>query len=172
MLASLLFFCFLLNGIGQTSTYTSNKNVLSPEDFYNISFNGVTLGKIIDTQGVPAEINSLFGKTIPFSKSDNPDYYRIGFKADSIYVNFSELSTSPADLSSLYTINKSVVIKIGTTTFHIGDPISKLGNIHVYTQPNGNQTVIFLPDQTDGIWLSVEFDQTTKLITKVEYMTI
>lgn len=172
VLFGFLFFDMIITAAGQTSIYMLNKNVLSVTDFYNISFDSITLKSIIDTKGDPAKVDSLFGMNMEKNKSDDPGYYWINFGSSTISFTFDEMVTEPADLSKLDVVNKSVAIKIGTTIFHIGDPISKLGNVKVFTLDNGKRVIIFLPEQTDGIWLSVDFDQATELITKVEYMTI
>lgn len=172
ILISFLFFGSIMTGTPQWSTYILNKNVLSIDEFYNISFDGITLKSIIDTKGDTAKVDSLFGTTMKIEKSDDPQYYWINFINPKISFTFDELATSPADLDVLDVDSKLVNIKIVNTVFHLGDPISKLGKTNIYTQPDGTKTIIFIPEQTDGIWLSVEFDQATKLITKVEYMTI
>lgn len=69
ILSGFLFFDMIMTGDGQTSAYTLNKNVLLVTDFYNISFDGITLGSIIDTKGDSTKVNNLFGTNMKIEKS-------------------------------------------------------------------------------------------------------
>jgi hypothetical protein len=172
LLISLLFLGAIITGTAQTSDYTLNNNVLSVDEFYNISFDGITLKSIIDTKGDPAKVESLFGMNMEKNKSNDPDYYWINFISPKISFTFDELVTSPADLDRLDVDSELVTIKIGNTVFHIGDPITMLGDVKILTRTDGSKSIVFLSEDADDQWVSIEFDQVTKLITKVEYMTI
>jgi len=169
VLTTLLFFGILLTGYGQTNLYYQNNNILPPEDFYNISFNGITLGSIIDTKGDPAKVNTLFGMTMEANKSNDPNYFWINFGNDAIGFTFDEL-IGDLDLSRLEVKSNQVAVKIGDKIIHIGDSIEKLGNIKILTQTDGNKVILFITKESDGVWISIDFNPTTKIITKISYM--
>lgn len=173
ILSALFMFGIISLCSGQTNLYYQDKNIISYDEFTGISFNGITLGQIMQTKGNPAKVNALFGTTMQFVKSkDSTSYYWINFGSPTISFTFDELVTSPADLSGLDVDSKLVSIKIGNAVFHIGDPITMLGDVKILTRTDGSKSIVFLSEDADDQWVSIEFDQVTKLITKVEYRTI
>ena len=167
----LILFTFGLTftGFPQTNTYYQNKNILSPKDFYNISFNGLTLKRIIATKGDAAKVNDLFGMSMETSKSDDSNYYWINFWNGAISLTFDEL-VGNLDLSGLDVLNKSVAVKIGDKLIHLGDSIDKLGSVKIFTGINsGIKFILFLPQGADGQSLRIDFDPATKIITKIKY---
>jgi len=160
----------LLTGYGQTNPYYQNKNVLPPEEFYNISFNGITLGSIIDTKGDPVKVNALLGTNMKIEKSKDPNYYWINFISTAVSFTFDELISSPADLSGLDVENNTVVVKISGRIIQIGDSIDKLGNVKIFTgKVSGTKFILYIPQDADGQSLKIDFNPTTKIITKISY---
>ncbi len=158
------------SGFSQTSIYYQNKNILSSEGFYNISFNGITLVSIIVTKGVPAKVNALFGMPMETSKSNDSNYNWTNFSNGAISLSFDEL-IGKLDLSSLNVLNKSVAVKIGDKVIHLGDSIDKLGSVKIFTGINtGIKYILFLPQGADGQSLRIDFDPATRIITKISYM--
>ncbi len=172
LLTTILFFGIFLTGYSQTNPYIQNKNVISWDEFTDISFNDITLGSIKHTRGDPAKVNALFGVTMKVEKSDDPNYYWISFHNSDISFSFDELVTSPAVLSSLDVENNTVAVKIGNKIIHIGDSIDKLGNVKILTNTDGSKSILFLSEPADDQWVSVDFNQSTKIITKIYYTTI
>lgn len=165
----LLAFGLTITGFSQTNTYYQNKNTLSPEDFYNISFNGITLQSIIATKGDPAKVDALFGMSMTQSKSNDPNYCWINFGNGSINLTFDEL-VGNLDLSGLDVLNKSVAVKIGDKVIHLGDSTDKLGSVKIFTGINtGTKFILFLPQGADGQSLRIDFNPATKTITKITY---
>ena len=168
----LILFTFGLTftGFSQTNIYYQNKNIISSEDFYNISFNGITLGSIMDTRGDPAKVNALFGMSMEANKSDDPNYYWINFISPAVSFTFDELIGN-LDLSGFEVHNNTVAVKIGGKIIHIGDTIEKLGNIKIFTgKISGTKFILYLPQGADGQSLRIDFDPATKIITKISYM--
>ena len=170
ILTTLLFFGILSSGYSQSNTYYQNKNVLPPKDFYNVSFNGITLRSIIYTKGDPAKVDVLFGTSMQVEKSKDTNYYWINFISPAVSFTFDELIGN-LDLSGFEVHNNTVAVKIGGKIIHIGDTIEKLGNIKIFTgKISGTKFILYLPQGADGQSLRIDFDPATKIITKISYM--
>jgi len=170
LLLTALLFSIILTNYGQTNPYFQNMNIISWDEFTNISFNGISLGEIMRTKGNPVKVDSLFGMTMKIEKSKDPNYYWINFISTSLSFTFDESVTSPAALSNLDVASNTVAVMIGGKIIHIGDSIDKLGNVKILTGTDGSKSIEFLSESADDQWVSIEFDQTTKIITKIFYL--
>ena len=159
-------FGITFTGFSQTNTYYQNKNVISWDEFTHVSFNGITLGKIMQTKGDTTKVNALFGKSMQYRKSNDPNYYWISFGNSDISFSFDELASG---MSSLEVESPKVAVKIESKIIHIGDSIDKLGNVKILTGTDGNKSIEFLSEDADDEWISIEFDQSTKKITKISF---
>ncbi len=202
-------FGITFTGFSQTNTYYQNKNVISWDEFTHVSFNGITLGKIMQTKGDTTKVNALFGKSMQYRKSNDPNYtncnskfpirnlgfyngkcrynsktsrlnemkicdilmynryyYWISFGNSDISFSFDELASG---MSSLEVESPKVAVKIESKIIHIGDSIDKLGNVKILTDTDGNKSIEFLSKDADDEWISIEFDQSTKKITKISF---
>ncbi len=153
-------------GYGQTNSYFQDMNFISWDEFTHISFDGITLGKIMQTKGDTTKVNALFGKSMQYRKSNDPNYYWISFGNSDISFSFDELASG---LSSLEVESPKVAVKIESKIIHIGDSIDKLGNVKILTDTDGNKSIEFLSKDADDEWISIEFDQSTKKITKISF---
>jgi len=167
-LALFFFFGIHFLSYGQVNSYFQDMNFISWDEFTHISFNGITLGSIMQTKGDTTKVNGLFGKPVPYRKSDDPNYYWISFGNSDISFSFDELASG---LSTLEVKNPQVAVKIGSNIIHIGDSVDKLGNVKALTGTDGNKSIEFLSKDADDEWISIEFNQSTKKITKISFKT-
>ena len=164
---------FAIQAFGQTNQTGQNKNVLSTAEFYQISFNGISLKQIIRTQGKPARVNQLFGKKFPFEKANNPDQYWINFDDDSLsftfYVNYPE----PAILTALEVESPQITVKAHSLSFHLGDPVAQLkGVTYSMDKIARTQCIIFVPGNEKDRYFRVDFNPFTKRISRISYVAI
>lgn len=149
-------------------------NDLSADQFENIKVNGATIKSIWETNGNEAEVKKLFGLPLSVNKEGefaegviSRDFYYNGLEFG-FYNNFS----ANGNLGGFEITNSSHSITIRGVTVRIGDKYSKLGLVKLNTNRNGTKGILFVPDNDETIYLSIEFDQTTKVITKISYYVL
>ncbi|VAW28021.1 hypothetical protein MNBD_BACTEROID07-392 [hydrothermal vent metagenome] len=118
----LILFTFGLTftGFSQTNTYYQNMNIISWDEFTHVSFEGITLGNIMQTKGDTTKVNALFGKPMQYRKSNDPNYYWISLGNSDISFSFDELASG---LSSLEVESPKVAVKIGSKISILGIPL-------------------------------------------------
>ncbi|RSK41776.1 hypothetical protein [Mangrovimonas spongiae] len=145
-------------------------NELTQEQFDNIRIDGILKLDIEQTNGDVEEMASLFGT--PQSMVDKG--VEIGEHTRKfVYVNnscivFNGLSSNLTTPSiSYFNVNS---ITINNQTASIGDNINVLGDdIIMNENVDGTQSIIFSLFDYDGFSIIIEFDQSSDLITKIEY---
>ena len=151
------------------------QNELSFEEWNNIKINGVTLERLGLTNGDTEEIKLLFGgvpKTFDQRHEHEPNpaiYHRIkgvsfGFEdwgGDGVFL-----------LTSIKVRTKQAVIEICGKTISLGQPISNLGSVKFNTDIYGNKGIVYTPVRSDGPFLAIDFNQTTKIVTEIVYFEL
>ncbi|CAM1369421.1 conserved exported hypothetical protein [Tenacibaculum sediminilitoris] len=142
----------------------SQTNIISNSDFDNIKINNVALAEIKKTFGKQAKVESLLGTTTSFE--DNGFYYY--FKFNGLKLDFSTSGSKPY-IESLDVLSNQATFTIKGVTISVGDPISKLGNVTFSKGRNGSESVLFAECDECNVFINIDFDQTTKIITKINY---
>ena len=150
-------------------------NELSFEEWNNIKINGVTLERIGLTNGDTEEIKLLFGgtpKTFDHRHEHEPNpaiYHRIkgvsfGFEGESEDGVFL--------LTSIKIRTNQAVVEICGKTISLGQPISNLGSVKFNTRTSGEKNIIYIPVKSDDPFLVIEFDQVSKIVTRIYYFEL
>ena len=162
-----------LEAWGQTNFADPNKNILSPAAFDHISFCGISLKQIIETQGKPTLVNRLFGKKFNYEKPENPDRYWINFDDDSLSFTFYVDYPEPAILTALDVESRAVTVKVNALSFHLNDPVSRLKGV-TYSMDKVARTkcILFVPRGQNNRYFRIDFNPFTKRISKISYVAV
>ena len=151
------------------------KNELIVDDWNNIKINGVTLERIGLTNGDANEFKLLFGATPETSDQrhehePNPAIYHT---IKGVHFGFEDQwGEGVFLLTSMEVKTKQAVIEICGKTISLGQPISNLGLVKFNTRTNGEKSIVYKVVNWDGPYLVIEFDQTTKIVTKIYYFEL
>lgn len=146
-------------------------NIISQTDYDNIEINGVKLIDLKNTYGDPNDIQSLLGKPISKNIDIDRDFFNYTFK--DFKIGFSSLLSNDFNkpILSRFELNgSSVEIKIQGITIKVGDNISKLGSIKFNTDRNGDKSILYMKCDGCNNFISIDFNQTEKTITKIIYL--
>ena len=145
-------------------SYAQNVNVISKDDINSCKINNVALSEIKSTNGKQSKVESLLGAATSFE--NNGFYYY--FKFNGLKLDFSTSKSKPFIESFVILSNESSVTIKGITVT-IGDSIDKLGTVSFSTGRNGNKSILFAECEECDVFINIDFDQTTKIITKINY---
>jgi hypothetical protein len=143
----------------------STPNILSKSEFYNISFNEMTIQDLIESEGDLNELSVHFGE--PVKSNINEKIGIKGYTFSSFRIGFRE------GLSGFTVLNNKVIVNIAGKALKIGDHINVLGNEIVFnTDLNGDKSILFQFCEGCNNYISIDFDQETKLITEIKYIDL
>jgi hypothetical protein len=155
-----------------SSVQCQTANIITPTEFDNIEINGNTLKNIKNTLGKQNAIEGLFG--IPNSKTIDPDgeFYHYEFSGFSIGFSsiISEGTFERPILGGFQIFNSIASITIKGVNFTIGDNISVLGYVVFNTMNDNKKSIVYMYCEGCNNYISVRFDQTTKIITEIYYI--
>mgnify|MGYP000461363317 CR=1 FL=1 len=137
-------------------------NIITPIEFYNIKINNTTLNELNNTKGNKDLIEKLFNASINETTIDF-DY------CDYTYNGF-EIGFSNEQISGFNITNNKWSMTIKGKTIKIGDSINNLGNVIFNTQINGNKSITYSACDGCNNWITIQFNQVTKEITKIYYI--
>lgn len=148
-------------------------NELTFDEWNNIKINGVTLERIELTNGDANEFKLLFGGTPEtFDQRHEPEpaiYHEI----KGVSFAFWDMGGDGVFLLTSFEVEtKQAVIEICGKTISLGQPISNLGSVKFNTDIYGNKGIVYTPVNTDGPFLAIDFNQTTKIVTKIVYFEL
>ena len=150
-------------------------NILTKVEYDNVKINDVKLIDVKNTYGNEEKIINLFGNTSSKNIDLDGDFYQYYFNG--LKISFSSIisdGTYEYPVLSRFEITISNnKITINDTTFTIGDNISVLGeNIVFNTKRNGSKSIVFSPMEGWNNFITIDFDQETKLITAIYYIEL
>lgn len=150
-------------------------NILTLEEYDNIKINDVKLIDVKNTYGNEGKITTLFGNTTSKNVDPDGDFYQYNFNG--LKISFSAIisdGTHEYPVLSRFEITISNnKITINDTAFTIGDNINVLGeNIVFNTKRNGSKSIVFSPMEGWNNFITIDFDQETKLITAIYYIEL
>ncbi|TDQ28660.1 hypothetical protein [Tenacibaculum caenipelagi] len=140
-------------------------NTLSNSEIDNSKINNVTLSDIKKTLGKQPKVESLLGASTSFE--DNGFYYY--YKFNGLKLDFSTAGKSKPYVESFVVLTNEVNFTIKGITITVGDPISKLGTVNFSTGRNGDKSILFAECESCDVFINIEFDQATNIITKINY---
>ncbi len=139
-------------------------NIIAGSDLNAIKINNVTLVEIQKTAGKQAKVEALLGTVNSFE--DNGFYYYFTFKG--LKLDFSTSKKKPY-VESLDVLTNEAAFTIKGITITVGDPISKLGEVSLSKGRNGAKSILFAECEDCDVFINISFDQTTQIITKINY---
>lgn len=150
-----------------------NINQLSSQEFENISINGHSLQTIWQTNGEQVSVQNLFGIASSITNSDpTPGSLSLLYVYNGLELSFTSLIPSKGNLSGFEISNPSPTLKVKGIGVNIGENISKLGVVKINITKSGGKNIVFSPINDETIYLVIDFDPITKLITKIKYFVL
>ena len=151
-------------------------NELTFDEWNNIKINGVTLERLGLTNGDTNEIKLLFGGT-PKTEDKRHEHEpnpAINHKIKGVFFGFDDLGGDGVFLLTYMEVEtKQAVIEICGKTISLGQPISNLGSVKFnIDREDGSKGIVYTPVNTDGPYLVIEFNQTTKIVTSIYYFEL
>ncbi len=146
-------------------------NIITPTEYENIEVNNVKLIDILNSQGDQNNVENLFGTPDRIEKDDDPIYEGKIFAIDFYYAGL-DLSFYEKVLSSFSITNNKFNITIKGKTITIGDNINKLGNMIFNTNNDNSKSILFMECDGCNNFIFIEFNQSTKVITKIGYVEL
>lgn len=140
-------------------------NVLTLTEYLNIQVCGVNLKDIIESKGEPTSIENLFG--VPISMNIDPDGDFNHYTYPGFTLGFSAVINVEMGLSGFKITDSNCSILIKGISLKLGDSISKLGNVKFNLDTNGDYSILFVPVENSNQYIAIDYNQTTKLITKI-----
>ena len=148
-------------------------NELTFEDWNNIKINGVSLERIELTNGDANEIKILFGATPETSDQRHEPEPAIYHEIKGVSFAFWDTGGDGVFLLTSFEVEtKQAVIEICGKTISLWQPVSNLGVVKFNTDIYGNKGVVYTPVRSDGPFLVIDFDQTTKIVTRIYYFEL
>ena len=166
------FNAFIVTGLltGYIAKGQGIENELTFEEWNNIKINGVTLERLGLTNGDTNEIKLLFGETPKtedkrHEHEPNPAIYH---KIKGVSLGFEDIDGEGIFLLTYMNVKTNqAVIEICGKTISLGQPISNLGSVKINTYTSGKKAINYKPVNSEGPYLDIEFNQTTKIVTKI-----
>ena len=148
------------------------QNELTFEEWNNIKINGVTLERLGLTNGDTKEIKLLFGG-IPETEDKRHEHEpnpAINHTIKGVSFGFEDQWEEGVFLLTSFEVETNqAVIEICGKTISLGQPISNLGSVKFNIRKSGGKSIIYNPVNSDGPYLVIEFNQTTKIISSIYY---
>ena len=147
-------------------------NELTFDEWNNIKINRVTLERLGLTNGDAYEIKLLFGGTPEtFDQRHEPEpaiYHEI----KGVSFGFGDPDEGVFLLTSFEVETNQAVIEICGKTISLEQPISNLGVVKFNIRTSGEKSIVYNPVKSDGPVLVIEFNQTTKIVTRIYYFEL
>lgn len=143
-------------------------NIISESDINSIKINNAILLDLSKTKGKQAKVETLLGPVTSYKVDENETYYYFTFKG--LKIDFSLVGKSKPYIESFEINSNETTINIKNTTITIGESIDKLGNIVFNVGRNGAKSILYSACEDCDVFINIEFDQTSKLISKISYM--
>jgi hypothetical protein len=162
---------FILPFIGCSQT---NYNELTNTDYYNITFNNVTISQLSEFQGNNNDLNQLLNVSFENTSNDPEDEAKT-FESDDIRISYFGYPPN-MELSGISVLNINIPVVINGVTIMLADNVSLLGygnqNFNSFVSSNypNKSYAIFKPEFEDS-YVSVTFITITGIITEIEYVS-
>lgn len=159
----LIIFIIVFNSLAATSQTT---NIISETDFKNVKINSISLNDLKKTSGKQAKVEKLLGTITSFTTDENKNYHY--FKFNGLAIDFSV--SGKAYIEAFEINNKQATLTIKDINITVGEPIKKLGEVVFSVGRNGAKSILYSTCEDCDVFINIEFNQTTNLITKISYM--
>ena len=146
------------------------RNDLTEEEYRAIKFNGFDISSIRNTKGVEHELKQLFDFNYIINQDD--DEKSIYYSSSPLNVLFQDGflvngKVSNWQLTNFIIESDEIEVELKKLTFKVGDNISVLGFVNQLKFRDGIFRISFVIGSEA---LIVNFNQVTKVITKIEYV--
>lgn len=147
---------------------SQTSNILSDSEYQNIKINNVSITDIKKSKGKKSAVEKLLGASSSFTKDENEIYNY--YKFNGLSIDFFMRGKGKPYIESFEINSNQASITIKGTTVSVGDNISKFGDVIFMVARNGDKSILFTDCEDCDSFVNIEFDQTSKLITKISYM--
>ena len=151
-----------------------NTNIITSTEYENIKINNIKIADIRNTLGKSNAIESLFGTSTSKNIDQDGDFYNYNFNGFTI--SFSSIisdGTHDKPIISRFEItNNNAKIIIKGIPITIGDKIEKLGDVTFNTNNDNSKSILYMECDGCNNFISIEFNQSTNIITKIEYIEL
>jgi hypothetical protein len=159
LLLAALFFSQLTYAQGLT-------NKLTEQEYYQIKINNILIGDLIDTRGDYTKLKAMFGNDLQQEVYDLPTN-GIKFWNNKIEIRFEEDDFALTQFILYYPNTLTIKGK----EVKVGDDVSALGPVFVYTDPkNGEMHVHYRDEKTETASVTIEINPITKKIIEIYYV--
>lgn len=153
-----------------TATFAQT-NELTKTEFYETKFNNQTFANLSKTDAQLPKITKLLG--FPDSIREGQGGAGEGWKqykfADGFIVGYMDMAS--ADFATSISYIRATSITVQGVTANIGDHISVFGSdVDLFTKPDGKSAIRFTVLDNNCCPITIDYDQATNLITKIEYV--
>lgn len=142
-------------------------NVITALEFDSLKINNSTLSELKKTNGKQADVEALLGTATSYKADENESYYYYVFKG--FKVDFSTAKDTPY-IESFEISDNQATFTIKGKTIKVGDNISLLGTVVFSPGRDGSKSIIYTACEDCDSFVSLEFDQATNIITKINYL--
>lgn len=148
-------------------------NIISHEEFSNITVSGITLEQIASTNGDETAVNRLYDRVEHQVLTSKAAEENIGnpVKSGSFYVldkkvriGFSSNLNVEGGLTKLEVLSSEVLVTICGIKIRLGDSSEKLSKFH---KNDSYQNFLFIPQSDEDRVFSIRYDKESKLITAI-----
>ncbi len=146
----------------------SQSNILSDSEYQSIKISNATITDLKKTKGKKDSVEKLLGTVTSFSQDENEIYHY--FKFNGLSIDFAMSGKSKPYIESFEIMSNQVSLTIKDKTITVGDDINKLGTVVFIVARNGAKSILFTDCEDCDSFVNIEFDQNTKVITKISYM--
>lgn len=154
-----------LLGVVSTTILYAQTNLLTESEFYQTKFNNLTFTELSKTGADLSKITKLLG--FPDSIREGTGGVGEGWKqykfSDGFVIGYIDITSKDFTTSINYIRASSINIK--GITVKVGDNISVFGEQTVKLPTS----IRFIVSDDDCCPITIDYDQTTHLITKIEY---
>ncbi len=151
-----------------------NANIITQIEYDNIKINNIKLIDVKNTLGKQNAIEELFGAVNNAEIDSDGDFYHYIFNGFSI--GFSSIISDGTYikpiLSRFEITNNNSFVTIRGVTIAIGTNINILENIVFNSRNDGSKSILYMACSGCNNFIVIDFNQTTKLITKITYIEL
>ncbi|RJE71499.1 hypothetical protein [Reichenbachiella sp. MSK19-1] len=152
-------------------------NVLSKTQFENIKVNGKTLKQIRDAKADVNKVEAMFGSAESMTISPpNQMPWTATFEYLGMHLWYDDKQVSQHEtaitLTNLMIDAPNRTVTINEVTIKIGDNIKRLGNTVKNIGKNEKKSILYVDDPLSTELFYVDYDPSTKIITKIGYFII
>jgi hypothetical protein len=143
-------------------------NALTDFEFDQIKINDIPIGNVIDTRGDYTKLKAMFGDDLQYkSNADDLPTFGIKFWNNKLMMRFEEEDY----ILTYFNLYYPSTLTIKGKKVKVGDDVSALGLVFVFTDPRDGEEYVFYHDErTHTAGITIKINPTTKKIKEIHYI--